>query len=184
MTEPTPLEIANAACRAEIAERFRREYDEALALAESVFGPGWEPCGRHMLVEKDEEERARKAGDRAQPAATVYSARNKDGGTRHFVIEKGVPREVASVEEGFGDMYHEKHPTRGFEHRGQWIPWQRYSLHWGGYELYTPQTAEQLAAARLKREAKAVEKEAQVAPLFADLIREEGYVKPKPRRGR
>lgn len=114
-----------------------------------------------------------------QPATTVYSAR-KDGIKRHFTVSDGVSSEVASVEEGFGAMLHENHPTRTFEHKGACIPCGRYSLFWAGYELYKPQSAEALAAAREKREAKAVEKEAE-GNLFADLVRAEGYV---PKRGR
>ncbi|HEV3383231.1 MAG TPA: hypothetical protein VG097_00380 [Gemmata sp.] len=133
-----------------------------------------------MLVEQDEEERACKAGDRMQPTATVYTA-CKERVARHFVLEAGKPREVASVEEGFGPMYHEKHPTRGFEHKGQWIPWQRYTLYRSGYETYSPKTAEQLAAASEKRQQRAVEKEAEANCLFADLIRAKGYV-PKERK--
>jgi hypothetical protein len=180
MAEPTPLDIENAQTRAEIAAKFKADYDEALVLAEQVFGPGWEPRGRHMLVDKDEEDRRRKEGGQTHYAAIVYSA-SKDGEMRHFAVADGTAVECPSVEAGFGAMYQEKHPTKGFEHRGQWIPFQRYSLYWAGYEPdYHPKSAEQLAAARLRREEKAVEREAQAAPLFADLIREEGYV-PKRR---
>jgi hypothetical protein len=117
----TAQDIENARVRQEIADRLQHEYDEALALATSAFGPGWEPCGRQFLVDKDEEDRARRAGDRMQPAATVYSAR-KDGVKRFFTVVDGIARECASVEAGFGAMYHEPHPVRGFEHKGRWVP--------------------------------------------------------------
>jgi hypothetical protein len=91
--------------------------------------------------------------------------------------------EYDTPEAGFGDMMMEPHPTKGFEHRGQWCRIHRYSLCWGWFEPgYRPKSAEQLAAAREKRQERAVEKEAEGAPLFADLIREEGYVPGKRNR--
>jgi hypothetical protein len=171
---PTPQDVANAELRASIAARFRAEYAEALALAESAFGPGWEPCGRHYLVDRDEEERARAAGDRARPAATVYTAR-KDGVKRYFTVADGKPVECPGYQEGFGAMLTEPDPKRGFEKDGRWHAVHRYSLYWAGYEPgYQPLTAEQLAAARERRELRAVEKEAEAHPLFADVIRAEG----------
>jgi hypothetical protein len=181
MTEPTHQDRENAARRQEIAVKARREYDEAVVLTQAALGEGWIPRGRHMLVDKDEEDERRRTGGQFRAAATVYSAR-KGGVEKHFTFSDGVPMECTSVEEGFGGLYHEKHPTKGFEHRGQWIPYQRYSLYWAGFETdYRPKTAEQLAAAREKRQERAVEREAEAAPLFADLIREEGYV-PKGRK--
>ena len=178
MTEPTAQDIANATRRNAIATRFRSKYLEALALAETVLGPGWEPTGYNYLVEKDEEDRARRTNTKSVPAATVISA-VKDGVKRHFRVE--TMTECETPEAGFGEMLMEPHPTKGFEHRGQWCRTHRYSLCWGWFEPnYRPASAEQLAAAREKREAKTVEKEAE-GSLFADLIRAEGYV-PKGRR--
>ncbi|WP_143393238.1 hypothetical protein [Fimbriiglobus ruber] len=148
---------------------------------ESVLGPGFVPVGRHYLVDHDEEERARKSGGRMASAATVITA-EKDGVRRHVAVIGDETRECASYEEGFGVMLTEPDPTRGFTHKGQWCRVNRYSLYWAGYEPgYTPRTAEQLATAREKREAKAVEREAE-GNLFADAVREEGFI-PK-RRGR
>jgi len=178
MTQPTQQDIDNAAWRAGIVVRYKAEYDEARVIAESVFGPGWEPCGRHTLVDKQEEQRARAAGDRMQPSATVYSARKSEV-KRHFTVVDGIATECPTVEAGFGAMLDETHPTLGFDLRGQWIPYRRYSLFWAGYEAYSPKTAEQLAAAREKRQQREVEKEAQANPLFAEIIRAEGFV---PRR--
>jgi hypothetical protein len=133
-------------------------------------------------VDKDEEEQARAAGRPMGPAAVVYTA-TRDGRKRHFTVVGGTPEEVAGVEEGFGAMLGEKHPTKGFRHNGRWLRHGRYSLYWSGFEPdYRPRTADQLAAARARREQKAVEREAE-GSLFADLIREEGYV-PKPPGGR
>jgi hypothetical protein len=87
------------------------------------------------------------------------------------------------VDAGFGDMLTEPHPSMTIEVLGKTVAPHRYSLHWSGFEPdYVPKTAEQLAAARKKREDKAVEKEAAESPLFADLIRAEGYVPPKRKR--
>ena len=183
MTTPTQQDKDNAARRADIAAQFQREHDEAIDLAESVFGPGWQPCGRHFLVDKQEEDRARKAGDKMHAAATVYSAQ-KDGVKRHFTATNGITTECMTVEEGFGGMYDEKHPTKGIELQGQWIAYPRYSLFWAGYETYSPRTAEQLAAAREKREQKAVEQDAQKHPLFADAIRSGKWRPERSRRPR
>ena len=178
-SQPTPQDVENARLRSEVADRFRREYLDALALAERAFGPGWEPTGRHYLVTHDEEERSRRDGDRTQPAAEVFTA-EKDGVRRHFTLRDGEPIECDGYQEGFGAMLLEPDPVRGFEQGGVFVHVHKHGLHWAGYEPdYRPQTAEQLAAARARRQAKAVEREAQDSPLFADLIRAEGYV---PRR--
>lgn len=178
MTDPTPQDVENAERRAQIAARFKSQYDEALALAEQVLGPGWQPSGYSYLVEKDAEDEARRTNTKPVPSATVITA-VKDGVKRHFRVE--TMTECETPEAGFGEMLMEPHHSKGFEHRGQWIPYHRYSFCWGCFEPdYRPQTAEQLAAAREKREQKAVEREAESAPLFAQLIRSEGFV-PKRR---
>lgn len=117
-----------------------------------------------------------------RPAATVYTA-EKDGVKRHFRIKDRRPVECAGYQDGLGTLLTEPDPKRGFEVNGTWHPVHRYSLYWAGYEAgYRPRTAAQLAAARARREEKAVEREAE-GSLFADLIREEGYA-PKRMRGR
>jgi hypothetical protein len=65
--------------------------------------------------------------------------------------------------------------------KGQRVHPQKYGLYRGGFEKnYRPQTADQLATARARREAKAVKREID-GSLFGDLIQEEGYV---PKRGK
>lgn len=182
MTRPVPtqLDIENAERRRALSDKFRSEYDDALALATSLFGTGWEPTGRHYLVEKDAEDEARRTGTRAQAAATVIAVRNAAGDKRHFRVE--TMTECASVEAGFGAMLLEPHPTKRFTWAEKEITPHRYSLCWGWYEPgYKPKSADQLAAARAKREGRAVEREAEATPLFAAMIREEGFV---PRKGR
>ncbi|MFO0796358.1 MAG: hypothetical protein U0804_02710 [Gemmataceae bacterium] len=62
-------------------------------------------------------------------------------------------------------------------------PIHRFSLCWRWFEPnYRPQSSDQLAAARERREQKAVENEAD-GSLFTEQIREEGYV-PKKRKDR
>ncbi len=181
MTEPTAQDIDNSRRRHEIADRFRAQATQAEALACSLFGPGWKPTGYHYLVEKDAEDETRRTNSKPVPSATVISVEN-GGVKRHFRVE--TMTECETPEAGFGDMLMEPHPTKGFEHRGQWCRLHRFSLCWGWYEAnYRPASAERLAAAREKRQAKAVEREAEAAPLFAELIREEGYVQPR-RKGR
>jgi hypothetical protein len=177
--DPTEQDVRNAEMRQAVADRFRREYLAARELAERAFGPGWKPCGRHFLVTHDEEDRARRDGDRAQPAAEVFTA-EKDGVRRHFTLRDGIPMECGGYEQGFGSLLLELDPVRGFERGGVFHHVHKHSLYWAGYEPdYRPQSAERLAAARERRQAKAVEKEAQDSPLFAEVIRAEGYV---PRR--
>lgn len=188
MTQPSQLDIENAARRQEIADKFRREFEDALALAEKLFGSGWEPTGRHYLVDKDDEERCRRTGEKPIPAATVISVKNAAGQKRHFRAD-GELRECESVEAGFGDMLMEPHPTKRFTWAGKEIAPHRYSLCWGWFEPdYRPKSADQLAAARAKREDKAerkwqeaVEKEAS-GSLFPDWVREQAEEQRKGRR--
>ena len=93
------------------------------------------------------------------------------------------PVECGGYEEGFGAMLTEPDPARWVEVNGKRHAVHRYSLYWAGYDAdYQPRTAAQLAAARARREQRAIDHEAE-GSLFADLIREEGYV-PKKTRGR
>ncbi len=169
--QPTDQDRENARIRQEIAERQAREYAQVLEWATTAFGPGWLPRCRHFLVEVDEEERVRYTGERPKAAATVYTVRNKAGQDRHFTVEDGKVIEHASYQAGFGSMLLEPHPSRGFEHRGQWCRIHRYSLCWAHYDLYAPKSAEQLAERRATRERRKQEREdkrwAEQNPLLA-----------------
>lgn len=159
--EPTPThqDIENARRRRAIADRFRAEYDRAEQVAVTLFGPGWNPVGRHDLIGHAEAERCRRTGGRPTPAASVFTA-DKDGTHRHFMLVSGQPQEVADYEAGFGAMLTEPDPERTIDVRGQTVHPHRYGLYWSGYDpSYNPKTAEQLAAARGRREEKAAEKE-------------------------
>lgn len=178
----TEQDIRNAELRQAVADRFRAEYLAARSDSSRAFGSGWEPTGRHFLVTHDEEDRAQAAGDRMRPAAEVFTA-EKDGVRRHFTLAGGHPVESGSYQDGFGDLLFEPDPVRGFERDGVFHHRHKHSLYWAGYEPnYRPQSAEQLAAARERREKAAVEREAAAAPLFAALIRAEGYVPRRTRR--
>lgn len=158
--EPTSQDRQNAAIRDAIAQKQAEEYGRCLRLATEAFGPGWRPSHRHMLISKEEEEKHRCTGEPAIPAATVYTVRNDAGDKRHFTVEDGNVREVASYEEGFGPMLLEPHPTAGFtDQKGFFHYTHRYSLCWAGYELYHPKSAEQLAALRQSRERKKAARE-------------------------
>jgi hypothetical protein len=150
--EPTALDRENERRRREIADRQAEEYGQVLRWALGAFGPGWLPSGRHYLAGKEEEDRARRAGDRTQAAATVYGVTNGVR-KRYFTVVDGKANEVEGYEQGFGPMLLELHPTQGFtDQAGKWCRTHRYSLCWAGYELYEPKSAEQLAALRVSRE--------------------------------
>ena len=186
MSEPTAQDVENARIRQEIAERFQREYDQCAAWAEQLFGPRYEPNHRHFLLEKEDEDRCRRTGERPTPAATVFTVRHAETSERrHFIIREGQPVEVAGYEEGFGPMLLEPHPTQGFtDQTGRFHHYHKFSLCWGGYERYVPKSAEQLAAMRDRRQEKAVEKEAIANPLFAEQILAEGYQPPQRKCGK
>lgn len=183
-SQPTAHDRRSAAVRAEIAAGFQAEHNECLGWAEAIFGPGWTPAYRHYLVDRDDEERCRRSGERPPAAATVYTVRNTAGDKRHFMLKDGRPTEVTGYEQGFGDMLCEPHPTRGFEHQGKRVACHRYSLCFAPYHDYHPKTAEQLAAARSRREARAVDRLAEANPLFEDQIRAEQAQPQRRRRGR
>ncbi|SRR5579883_1439259 len=159
LPQPTDQDRENARIRQEIAERQAREYAQVLEWAAAAFGPGWLPRCRHYLVEIDEEERVRYTSERPKAVATVYTVRNKAGQEKHFTVDDGKVIEHASYQAGFGPMLRELHPSRGFEHRGQWCRIHRYSLCWASYDLYEPKTAEQLAQLRATRERHKQERE-------------------------
>lgn len=154
-------DLKNAALRAEIAERQQAEYNRVLLWSVSVFGQGWKPSHRHFLLDKDEEDRARREGDRPQPAATVYTVKNEQGEARHFRIVEGRAVACDTWEAGFGSMLLEPHPTRRIDVWGRMVAPHRYSCCWAPIECYRPLTAEQLAALRVSREAKKAERERQ-----------------------
>jgi hypothetical protein len=135
--EPTEQEKRSAALRQSIAERYRAEYLEALNHATSLFGPGWEPHGKHLLVTSDEAGRSRAAGDRVIPEAVIISARNGQQ-ERHFIVGDGVARECEHYQETWKEKLKESHPTRTFEHKGQTIPIGKYEIHWSGFEPGLP----------------------------------------------
>jgi hypothetical protein len=190
MTQPQPLpgdpqpsdqDRANARLRRQVADRQAQEYAQVLAWAAKAFGPGWLPSHRHDLVDKDEEARCRHTGERPRAAATVYTVRQEETGeARHFTVAAdGAVTECAGYQDSFGPMLREPHPTRGFQHQGQFCHYHRYSLCWVPYELYQPRTAEQLAALRAARgrtKAARAEKEwAAANPLlaWAEKVRQE-----------
>src|SRR5262245_23954043 len=82
----------------------------------------------YATKDKDEEERARRCGSRPTPAATVYTVKNDAGEQRHFTVEDDQVIGHASYQAAFGPMLFELHPTLGFEHRGGFCRYHRYSL--------------------------------------------------------
>ncbi|SRR5579883_834065 len=182
--QPSSQDIENARIRAEVAARFQQEFDQCAARAEQLFGPGYEPSHRHFLLDKEDEDRCRRTGERPKPAATVYTVRYTETGLRrHFMLHDGKPLEVGGYASAFGEMLNEKHPTMRIEVSGEMVAPHRYSLCWAPIETYKPKTALQLAEARARRQLAAVGKEALANPLFAEQILAEGYQPPQRKRG-
>jgi hypothetical protein len=170
-TSPTPQDIENARIRREIAARQAEEYAAAERLALAALGPGWTPWMKLSLIDSD----YHRTGN-TEPAATAYKVcRGKERLSEHSVYLRRMPdgqiMHADSYEPLFSGLLHEPHPTSTLEVQGQEVPCPRYSLCWSALELYEPRTAEQLAAARVKREQRAIENEARENPLFAEQIR-------------
>ena len=148
-----------------------------LLWAMEKFGPGWLPNGRHYLLDKEDEDRCRRTGERPVAAATVFTVRNADGQKRHLTVKDDVVTECSGYEEAFGPMLLERHPTMLIEVRGEKVHPLRYSLCWAPIETYQPRSAEQLAAARIRRERNKAEREQKKYerdyPLFAEIERQE-----------
>jgi hypothetical protein len=174
MSDPNNQDIANAALRQAIAARQNEEFAEVERLAHAVLGPEWKPWMALRLLDADH----RQTGN-TTPVATVFKVyRGEERLTENSVfirrISDGQVLTAGSYEPLFADLLTEKHPTKTVEVKGQHIPVGRYELCWSALEQYHPRSAESLAAAREKREERAVEKEALANPLFADQIRAEG----------
>jgi len=153
--QPTEQDRQNARIRQEIAQAQLEAYAQVLKWALGAFGPGWLPSHKHFLLDRDEEARVRYTEERAQAAATVYTAKNSAGQARHFTVDpEGRAKECADYQEGFGAMLFEEHPSQGFEHGGKFCHYYRYSLCWAPFDLYEPMTAEGLAKLRQSRERK------------------------------
>ena len=85
---------------------------------------------------------SRRTGERAIPAATVYSVKNDLGDKRHFTVsEDGKVAKVSGYEQGFDSMLLEPNPARAFEHRGKVCHPYRYSLCWAPFDLYNSRSA-------------------------------------------
>jgi hypothetical protein len=159
MTRPSRRDIDNAAAREAIAQKQNEAWGRVYAWALGAFGPGWEPVGRHYLVDKAEEDAARREDRSPAVAMTVYCVKNGASRRRYFTVDEGKVTEHLDYQEAFGPRLTELHPTLTFEHRGKALPAHRYSLCWGCIERYDPLTAEQLAALRESRERLKAERE-------------------------
>jgi hypothetical protein len=177
---PNRQEIENARIRRQIADRQAKEYAEAQALADAALGPGYTPWMKLSLIDSDH----RRTGN-AEPVAVAYKVhRGAKRLNEHSVYIRRMPdgqiKHADSYEPLFGDLLQEPHPTLTIAIPGRTIPCPRYELCWSALELYQPQSAEQLAAQRVKREDRAVEQLAEANPLFAEQIRA-GELQPDKR---
>lgn len=157
--QPTRQDLDNAASRAAISQRQNEAWGRVNAWALGAFGQGWEPVGRHYLVDKAEEDAARREDRSPEVAMAVYCVQNDAGRRRYFTVDDGRVNEHLGYQEAFGPRLTELHPTLTFEHRKKALPAHRYSLCWGAIERYDPLTAEQLAALRASRERAKAERE-------------------------
>jgi hypothetical protein len=181
---PTSQEISNARVRLQIAARQAGEYAEVKHLALAALGPGWTPWMKLSLIDSDH----RRTGN-TEPTATAYKVyRGKKRLTENSVYLRRMPdgqiRQADSYEPLFGDLLQEPHPTRAMEVRGEQVPCPGYELCWSALDRYAPRSAEQLASARVKREERAIEKDAEANPLFADQVRSGQWRPEKRRHGR
>ena len=181
---PTHQETENARIRQGIADRQAEEYADAERLALEALGPGWTPWMKLSLLDSD----YHRTGN-TQPVATAYKVyRGEKRLSEHAVYLRRMPdgqvRQADSYEPLFGELLHEPHPTRTLEVRGRHVPCPRYSLCWSALDLYEPRSAEQLAAARAKREQRATERKAEENPLFAEQIRSGEWRPEKQRKAR
>jgi hypothetical protein len=181
---PTPQDIENARRRQQIAARQAEEYAEAERLALAALGPGWIPWMKLSLIDSDHH----RTGN-TEPAATAYKLyRGESRLSQNSIYLRRLPDgrilHSPSYEPLFGDLLHEPHPTRTLDIRGKQAPCPRYHVCWSALELYEPRSAEQLAAARVKREQRALDKEAAAHPLFAEQIRSGALSADQKPRGR
>ncbi len=186
--KPTDQDIDNARARQQIAARQAEEYAEAEHVALEALGPGWTPWMKLSLIDSDH----RRTGN-TEPVATAYKVyRGDERLTEHSAYLRRMPDgqvlHAASYEPLFGELIHEKHPTRTVEVRGQPVPVGRYELCWSALELYEPKSAEELAALRVTRERNAEKRAVAQAiganPLFAEQIRSGAWRPEKKPRGR
>jgi hypothetical protein len=184
-SEPTEHDRRNAETRRQIAERQLAEYTEALKLALGTLGPGWTPWMKLVLIDSDH----RRTGN-TEPVAIAYKIyRGEEKRSDNSVYLRRMPddtvRKADNYEDLFGELLHEPHPTQTLELlHGQVVPAPRWTLCWSALELYNPKSAEELAEARVRREERAVEKQAEANPLFAEQIKAGEYRVEKKPRGR
>jgi hypothetical protein len=181
---PTLQDIDNARRRQQIAARQAEEVVEADRLALAALGPGWIPWMKLSLLDSDHH----RTGN-TEAAATAYKVyRGEQRLTENSVYLRGMPDgrilHSPSYEPLFGDLLQEPHPTRTLDIRGKQVPCPRYHVCWSALELYEPRSAEQLAAARAKRELRAIDKAAESYSLFAEQIRSGALPAGKKARGR
>jgi hypothetical protein len=169
--QPTEQDLENARVLREIADRQQAEYDEAALLALGALGPGWTPWMKLVLVDADH----RRSGN-TTPVATAYQVcrgekRLSENSLYLRRMPDGAVKKAESYEPLFGELLTENHPTYTMEVRGERVAVDRYELWWAALECYRPRSAEELAALRVSREQKKIEREekkwAEENPLLA-----------------
>lgn len=102
--------------------------------------------------------------------------------TFFFILRNGKPIDIDNYKEAFGDMLLEPHPTMRIEVWGEMVAPHHYNLCWALIETDKPRSAETLAAAIQRREERAMGREAEENPLFAEQIRAEGMKRERRRQ--
>ena len=132
MTSPTKLEIERAADRQAIADEENQKIQSAI----EACGPGATAYGYYKLVDK--------LG--IEPPRISWACRRPE----HLGWQPKPPKELTTKR-----MTHEQHA--GYEYQGGVFYPMRYSCYFGYLQDYKPHTAEQLAAARVKRVQKEID---------------------------
>jgi hypothetical protein len=130
-----------------------------MRMALGALGPGFKPWQKISVIDSD----FRRTGDDTSRAVVykLYSADERLSENAVYIrqMPDGTVKKAYGYQSLIEELLDEPHPTKTVEYRGRKVPVARYELHWSALELYTPRSAEQLAALRVSREQKKAERE-------------------------
>jgi hypothetical protein len=161
----------------EARARVARESRERMAEAVRACGPGATAYGVQVIEDRTG----------VEPIRRVYCCRRPEHKGWQPTVEVD-PRDPANAmppgpwasgQDAFGFVIAKDF---GDLKAGQVCRVSRYRTSLGQIEVYDPASEEELAEARAKREAKAVEREAEALPLFAGQVKAEGFKLTRKRK--